>query len=219
VQIDSLEQSIARFDAAIEEACHPFAEAVAHLDTISGVARATAEVIVSEIGTDMSRFPTSAHLASWAGVCPGNRERAGKRRCGRTRREAPLRANAPGSAAAGERAGKRRCGRTRPGNHALRSALVQAAWAAGRKRDTYLWAQFQRLAVRRGRKRALLAVAHSILVIVYRLLERGEDYKDLGADYFDQRSKGATTLRLVNRLQQLGYEVVLNPQTEVQQAA
>jgi transposase len=190
VQIDSLEASIARFDAAIEQACLPFAEAVDHLDTIPGVARATAEVIVSEIGTAMTRFPTPAHLASWAGVCPGNRESAGKRLCGRTR----------------------------PGNQALRSALIQAAWAAARTRETHLSAQSHRLAPRRGRKRALLAVAHSILVIVYRLLERGEDYKDLGANYFDARGKEATTLRLVSRLKQLGYDVQLNPQTEAQAA-
>lgn len=160
------------------------------LDTIPGVARTTAEVIGSEIGTDMSRFPTPAHLASWGGVCPGNRESAGKRLSDRTR----------------------------PGNQALRSALIQAAWAAGRKRDTYLSAQFHRLSARRGRKRALLAVAPSILVIVYRLREQGADYTDLGANYFDERSKDATTLRLVSRLKQLGYDVQINPRAEARAA-
>lgn len=185
VQIDSLEASIARFSQAIEQACAPQVEAVAHLDTIPGVSQTVAEVILSEIGTDMSRFPTPAHLASWAGVCPGNHESAGKRLSGRSR----------------------------PGNQALRSALVQAAWAASRTRGTYLSAQYHRLAARRGRKRALLAVAHTILVIVYRLLERGQDYEDLGANYFDERRKETTVTRLVGRLSQLGYEVTLSAQS------
>jgi transposase len=215
VQIDSLEASIVRFDTAIEQATLPFAEAVEHLDTIPGVARATAEVSVSEVGTDMTRFPTPGHLASWAGVCPGNRESAGKRLSGRTR----------------------------PGNQALRWALVQAAWAAARTRNTYLSAQYHRLAARRGRNRALLAVAHSILIIVSRLLERREDYQDIGTNSFDERSKDATTLRLVSRLKQpdcpcgsvpifyrattlrlvsrlkqLGYEVALSSKTAEQAA-
>lgn len=182
-QIDSLDESLARFNTQIEAMCAPFAEAVAHLDTIPGVAQATAEVIVAEMGTDMSRFPTSAHAAAWAGVAPGNHESAGKRLSGRIRQ----------------------------GNLALRSALVQAAWAASHTRDNYLWAQYHRLAARRGRKRALLAVAHSIIVIAYRLIERHEDYRDLGANYFDQRNCQKTVCRLTSRLQQLGYDVILNP--------
>lgn len=189
-QIDSLDASIARFDAAIEEACAPFSEAVAHLDTIPGVARATAEMIVSEVGTDMNRFPTPGHLAAWAGVAPGNNESAGKRLSGRIRR----------------------------GNQTLRTGLVQAAHAAAKTRNTYLSAQYHRLAGRRGKKKALLAVAHSILVIAYRLIERGEDYKELGGNYFDQRRPEATVRHLTSRLAQMGYDVVLNPKTAAEAA-
>lgn len=181
-QIDNLDETIARFNAEIERACVPFESAVVHLDTIPGVARATAELIVSEIGTDMSRFPTPGHLAAWAGVAPGNNQSAGKRLSGRIRQ----------------------------GNHALRAGLVQAAHAATRTK-TYLSSQYHRLAGRRGKKRALLAVAHSIIVIAYRLIERGEDYKDLGANYFDQRRPDTTVRHLTSRLAQLGYEVTLNP--------
>jgi transposase len=185
IQIDSLDASIARFNAAIEEACAPFEQAVAHLDTIPGIARATAELIVSEIGVDMSRFATAGHLAAWAGVAPGNNESAGKRLAGRLRR----------------------------GNQTLRTGLVQAAHAAARTRGTYLSAQYHRLAGRRGKKRALMAVAHSILVIAYHLIKRGEDYKDLGGDYFEQKNPEAAVRRLTSRLAQLGYEVILNPKT------
>lgn len=183
-QIDSLDESIARFNQQIETHCVPFAEAVAHLDTIPGVAQATAEVIVAEIGTDMSRFPTSGHLCAWAGIAPGNHQSGGKRLSGRIR----------------------------DGNRALRSALVQAAWAAVRTK-TYLSAQYRRLAGRRGKKRALIAVAHSILKIAYCLIERGQDYQDLGENYFDQRRPDTMVRHLTNRLAQLGYEVLLSPNT------
>jgi transposase len=180
-QIDSLEETIARFDEEIAEYCRPFEEAVELLDTIPGVARETAEIIVAEIGIDMSRFPTADHLASWAGVAPGNNESAGKRRSGKTRK----------------------------GNRVLTTALTQAAQAAARTRGTYLSAQFYRLSGRRGKKRAIMAVAHSILVIAYHLIERKEPYRDLGADYFDKRRPEATAKRLVRRLEQLGYQVSL----------
>jgi transposase len=182
-QVEGLDESIVRFDRQIEAACVPFEHAVAHLDTIPGVARTTAEVIVAEIGTDMSRFPTPGHLAAWAGVCPGNNESAGKRLSGRVRQ----------------------------GNLALRSALVQAAWAASHSRDTYLAAQYHRLAGRRGKKRALLAVAHSIAVIAYCLIARDQDYTELGGNYFDQRRPQSTVRHLTTRLKQLGYDVTLNP--------
>ncbi len=136
-QIDSLDETIARFDQEIEEYGHPFEEAVQLLDTIPGVGRQAAEIIVSEIGMDMSRFPTSDHLAAWAGVAPGNNESAGKRRSGRTRK----------------------------GNQSLGAALNQAAHAAAHTKNTYLSAQYHRLAGRRGVKRAIVAVEHSILVI------------------------------------------------------
>jgi transposase len=178
-QIDSLDETIARFDAEIEKYCHPFEEAVELLDTIPGVARRTAEVIVSEIGSDMSRFPTADHLASWAGVAPGNNESAGKRYSGKTRH----------------------------GNKALSAALVQAAHAASHTRATYLSAQYHRLAGRRGKKRAIMAVAHSILVIAYHLIQRNEPYRELGSDYFDRRRPEATAKRLLKRLERLGYDV------------
>jgi transposase len=189
-QIDSLDETIARFDVAIQEACAPFEEAVERLDTIPGIARSAAEQIVGEIGTDMGRFPTAHHLAAWAGVAPGNHESGGKRLSGRIRQ----------------------------GNLALRRVLVQAAHAAAHTKDTYLSAQYHRLVGRRGKKRAAIAVAHSILVICYHLIARNETYKELGGNYFDQRKPEATVRHLVNRLQQLGYNVTLDPQ-EAQAAA
>ena len=178
-QIDSLEESIARFDQEIEAICRPFEEVVLLLDTIPGVARQTAEIIVAEIGIDMSRFPTADHLASWAGVAPGNNESGGKRRSGKTRK----------------------------GNQHLRVALVQAANAAARTRGTYLKAQYQRLAMRRGHKRAIMALAHSILVIAYCLIVRKQPYQELGGDYFDKISPEKTAKRLIKRLEQLGFQV------------
>jgi transposase len=178
-QIDNLDETIARFDAEIERYGRPFEETVELLDTIPGVARRSAEIIVSEIGNDMSRFPTADHLAAWAGVAPGNNESAGKRYSGTTRH----------------------------GDRALTVALVQAAHAAAHSRNTYLSAQYHRLAGRRGKKRAIVAVAHSILVIAYHIIQRKEPYRDLGSDYFDQRRPEATAKRLLKRLQQLGYDI------------
>lgn len=178
-QIDSLDETIARFDAEIEKYSRPFEQAVELLDTIPGIARRTAEVIVSEIGQDMNRFPTADHLAAWAGVAPGNNESAGKRYSGTVRK----------------------------GDRALKVALVQAAHAASRSRNTYLSAQYHRLAGRRGKKRAILAVAHSILVISYHLIQRKEPYCDLGNDYFDRQKPQATAQRLMRRLQRLGYDI------------
>jgi transposase len=178
-QVDNLDETIARFDAEIEKYCRPFEEAVELLDTIPGVAQRIAEVIVSEIGSDMSRFPTANHLAAWAGVAPGNNESAGKRYSGTTRH----------------------------GDRALTVALVQAAHAAARSRNTYLSAQYHRLAGRRGKKRAIVAVAHSILVISYHIIQRKEPYRDLGGDYFDKQRPEATAKRLLKRLQHLGYDI------------
>lgn len=180
-QIESLEETVARFNEQIEGYGVPFAEAVVLLDTIPGVGRETAEMMVAEMGGDMSRFPSARHLAAWAGLAPGNHESAGKRRSGRTRQ----------------------------GNHALRVGLVQAAHAAAHTKATYLSAQYRRLAARRGKKRAIVAVAHTILVIAYHLLVRGEPYRELGADYFDRRQPETTALRLVRRLEQLGYQVTV----------
>jgi transposase len=180
-QIDSLDETIERFNKQIEEYCRPFEEAVVLLDTIPGVGHEVAEIIVSEIGIDMSRFPSADALASWAGVAPGNNESAGKRRSGKTTK----------------------------GNQALSVALNQAAHGASHTKDTYLSAQYRRLAARRGKKRAIMALMHSILVIAYHLIQRSEPYRDLGGDYFDKRRPEATAKHLVKRLEQLGYSVSL----------
>jgi len=180
-QIDSLDETIQRFNEQIEEYCRPFEEAIILLDTIPGVGRETAEIIVSEIGTDMSRFPSAGHLASWAGVAPGNNESAGKRRSAKTKK----------------------------GNKLLRAALNQAAHAAARSKNTYLSAQYRRLAARRGKKRAIVALEHSILVIAFHLILRKEPYRELGGNYFDNRRPHATAHRLVKRLEQLGFSVSL----------
>jgi transposase len=187
LQIDSLDETIERFNEQIETYCRPFEEAVTLLDTIPGVGRETAEVIVSEIGTDMSRFPTANHLASWAGVAPGNHESAGKRRSGKTRK----------------------------GNKVLCAALNQAAHAAAHTKDTYLAAQYRRLAARRGKKKAIVALEHTILVMAYHLIQRNEPYHELGVNYFDNRRPEATAKRLVKRLEQLGFSVALQQLTPV----
>jgi len=178
-QIDNLEEAIARFDEQITALCGPFEAAIALLDTIPGVARQTAEIIVSEIGIDMNRFPSAAHLAAWAGVAPGNNESAGKRRSGKTRK----------------------------GDRALGVALNQAAHGAAHTKNTYLAALYHRLAARRGKKRAIVAVAHAILVIAYHLIKRQESYRELGGDYFDRQHPETTAKRLVKRLETLGYTV------------
>jgi transposase len=186
-QIDSVEASIERLEAAIEETSAPYREAVVLLDGIPGIGVVGARAILSEIGTDMSRFPTASHLCAWAGVAPGNNESAGKQRSSKTRQ----------------------------GNRALRRALVEAARAAVKAKDSYLQAQYHRLKPRCGSNRAIVAVAHSILQSIYYLLVRNEPYKELGADYFDQRRPVNTTKRLVGRLEKLGYKVTLETQTLV----
>jgi transposase len=190
-QIDSLEKTIARMDQAIADYCAPFGQAVQLLDTIPGIARESAEVIVAEMGADMSRFPTANHLAAWAGLAPGNNESAGKRLAGKTRK----------------------------GNRVLCSILVQVAHAASHVKKSYLAAQYHRLAARRGKKRALIAVAHSILVIAFHMLKRQESYTELGADYFDRRRPEATAKRLVKRLEQLGYQVTVQAPMKAATAA
>jgi transposase len=180
--IDYLDESIAQLSMEIERVIAPFAEEVELLDTIPGVNRRTAEVLIAEIGTNMDRFPTHRHLASWAGMCPGNDESAGKRRSGKTRK----------------------------GSKWLRSALIEAAYAAARSKGTYLAAHYARLKGRRGPKKAAVAVGHSILVICYHILKRGEPYQDLGEDFFNRRSsEEAYRKRLVRQLEQLGHKVVL----------
>ena len=166
----------------VTESADPFvAEAVRLLQTIPGVGLRVAEVIISEIGVDMTRFPSDAHLASWAGLCPGNNESAGKRRSTQTTKGSPY----------------------------LRTALTQAAWAVAHTKQTYLAAQYHRLARRMGRKKALVAVAHSLLVIVYHVLDRRADYRELGGDYFDRRQHQTQQQRLIKRLEKMGLRVTV----------
>jgi transposase len=181
--IDFLDALIERVSAQIAERVRPFEEEIVLLDTITGIGRYTAEVLVAEIGVDLRRFPSADHLSSWAGVAPGNNESAGKRRSGKTRKGSPW----------------------------LRRALVEAAHAAGRTKNTYLGAQYRRLVARKGKKRAAVAVAHSILTIVYHVLTDRRPYADLGGDYFDRRDQQAVQRRLVHRLEALGYTVSLQP--------
>jgi transposase len=181
--VDFLDAAIARVSTEIGERVRPDEEVLARLDTIPGVGRAVAETLVAEVGADLTRFPSAKHLASWAGLCPGNHESAGKRRGGAIRKGSPW----------------------------LRACLVQAAHAAARTKGTYLAAQYRRLAARRGRAKAAVAVAHSILIIAYHLLMEGTVYRDLGANYFDERDRQAVERRLVHRLEGLGYTVSLQP--------
>jgi len=180
--ITHLEAAVARLDTEIDTVIAPFAEARDRLDTITGVGKRAAECIVAEIGADMTRFPSAAHLASWAGMAPGN--------------------NVTG--------GKRRSGRTTKGDVWLRDILTECAWAAARTRNTYLGAQFWRLARRIGKKRAAIAVGHSILVISWHLLHENRDYDDLGGDYFTRRGDhNRHQQHLVRQLMDLGYRVTL----------
>jgi transposase len=181
--VDFLDEQIARLDAEVAERTRPFEGAIARLDTIPGVSRRVAETLVAEVGGELDRFPTPGHLASWAGMCPGNDESAGKRRGGTTRKGSP----------------------------ALRRALTQAGHAAGRTRSTYLGAQYRRLAARRGAKKATIAVGHTILTIAYYLITRSTTYEDLGAGYFDERDRDGVRRRLVARLEKLGYKVATEP--------
>jgi transposase len=183
-RIDHADATITELTRRIEVLLDPHLAAVTLLVTIPGVAERSAQVILAEIGTDMSRFPTAGHLASWAGMCPGNNESAGKH----------------GS------------GRTRHGSKWLGIALVEAAQAAGRTKNTYLAAQYARIRTRRGPRRAAVAVGHSILVICWHLLSTGETYTDLGADYFDRRAHSQSRQRrLVAQLEAMGNKVTLEP--------
>lgn len=183
--IDFLDEAISELSVAIEEHIAPLASAVEALCAIPGVQRRTAEVIIAETGGDMTAFPTAKHLASWAGVCPGNDESAGKRRSGRTRK----------------------------GSKWLRANLIEAATAASRTKDTYLQAQYQRLRARRGHARATTAVAHPMLIATWHILTTGEIHTDPGGDYYARRDPERTTRRLVASLERLGHTVTLQPST------
>jgi transposase len=181
--VDFLEAAIARVSAEVAARLDSAEDQLANLDTIPGIGRHVAEALVAEIGTDMGRFPTAHHLASWAGMCPGNHASAGKRQSGKTRKGSPW----------------------------LRTLLVQAAHAAARTKGTYLAAQYRRLAARRGKSRAAVAVGHTILVIAFHLLRDGTTYRDLGPTYFDRLDRQHVERRLVGRLRDLGYQVTLEP--------
>jgi transposase len=182
-QVDALEAAIARIDREVEARLAPFRVAVDLLASIPGVGALAARMIVAEIGLDMGRFPTAGHLVSWAGLCPRNDESAGKRRSDRLRKGAPW----------------------------LKTILVQCAWAASRKKASYLQAQYHRLRARRGARKAVCAVAASILTAAYHMLKDGTAYRDLGPGHLDRRAKEVQARRLVRRLADLGYAVELAP--------
>lgn len=178
--IDFLDEQIANLDEEVKERMLPFEEDLERLDTIPGVGRRTAEQLLAEIGTNVEeQFPSAAHLCSWAGMAPGNNESAGKRKSGRTRK----------------------------GNKKLRATLVEAARSAARTKNTYLSAQYQRIASRRGANRAAVAVGHTILTIAYHLLTRKENYIELGADFYDQRRRDIVIKQAIKRLESLGIKV------------
>lgn len=181
--IDALDAALSAIDREVDTQVEPFRTAVLLLTTIPGVSDLSAQVIRAEIGGDMSRFPTVGHLISWSGLCPRNDESAGKRRSNRMRKGAPW----------------------------LKTTLIQCAWAAARKNGSYLQAQFHRLRARRGAKKAIGALAASILTAAYHMLKDGTLYHDLGPDHFDRRAKTVQTRRLVTRLQKLGYAVQIAP--------
>jgi transposase len=179
--VEHLEGQIEALSRRIEELSGPFAPAREAMVSLPGIEQRVAENVLAEIGADMSVFPSEHHLSSWAGVCPGNNESAGKRKSGKTTK----------------------------GNRWLRTALVQAAWAASRKKDSYFQAQYRRLAPRRGKKRAILAVAHSLLTVIYHMLKNGSTYQELGGDYFDKLNKNRLLPYFVRRIKDLGFQVTL----------
>jgi transposase len=183
-QIDAIDAAIAEIDREVEASIAPFRTAVEQVSTVPGVKSLAAQTILSEIGLDMSRFPSSGHLISWACICPRSDESAGKRRSTRIRKGSPW----------------------------LKTTLVQCAWAATRTKGSYLQAQFYRIRARRGPKKAILAVAASILTAIYHMLKDGTFYQDLGPDHFDQRTKERQKNRLIKRFADLGYAVELIPQ-------
>jgi transposase len=182
-QMEYLEEEIARYDDQIKEKMSPYEESLGRLMTIDLIERRSAENILAEIGPDMSFFPTDDNLVSWAGLCPGSEESAKKNRSGKTPK----------------------------GNQWLRRALVEPAWGAARRKDGYLGAMYRGIAVRRGEKRAVVAVARTILQAAWHVLSKGVEYKERGGDYFDRMNSEQTKTKLIRRLERLGYEVELKP--------
>ena len=181
--LDYLDEAIATLSLEIESRLAPFAEPLTHLDSIPGINRRTAEVIIAEVGVDMRAFPSAAHLASWAALCPGNHESAGKHKSGRTRK----------------------------GNRWLRTALIEAAAGASRAKNSALQARFRRVLRHRGPKKAVVALAHTLLRIVYHVLANGTTYRELGGDYYDRQHSQRATRRAIRLLERQGYRVRLEP--------
>ncbi len=179
--IDYLDEEIAKLDEEIKNRMLPFEKDLTLLDTIPGVGRRTAEQIIAEIGTNIEQFPSAAHLCSWAGLCPGHNESAGKQKSAKTRK----------------------------GNQKLRSSLIEAARAASRAKDTYLSSQYHRIAARRGANRAAVAVAHSILIIVYHILKRKQPYIELGPTYYEEKKRNMIIRQSVKKLESLGLKVTV----------
>lgn len=185
-QLDALAAAIAEIDAEVDHDLEPFRQAARLLRSIPGVSDLTAQVIISEIGTGMSRFPTAGHLVSWAGLCPRNDESAGKRRSTRLRKGAP----------------------------SLKTTLVQCAWVASHKKHSYLQAQFERLCHRRGPKKAICAVAASILTAAYHMLRDGTFYQDLGADHLYRDTPEDRANRLARQIAKLGFTCAPAPASD-----
>lgn len=182
-QVEWLEAQIGALEQEIERRVAPFEEAIRRVTTIPGIDRKTAWTIVAEIGADLSAFADPQHLASWTGLCPGNRESGGKRMSGRTRKS----------------------------NRYIKRAMCQAAWAASHTKNTYLAAFYRRMSIRKGSPKAIIALAHHMILVVHQVLSRKEEYVELGGDYYDRRNKPKTAARLVKRLQNLGFEVEIRP--------
>ena len=177
--IDELTERIKEMDALIDEYMKEYEKNKKKLEKIPGLGKRSSEIILAEIGQDMKRFPTAGHISSWAGVCPGNNESAGKRRSGKTRK----------------------------GNKILKSTLVECAQSAVRRKDTFFYAQYQRISMRRGKKRAILAIAHSILISIYYMIKEDKEYEDLGADFYNKFNKEKKANAYMKKLKELGYDV------------
>lgn len=180
-ELSALDQRLNRLDERIRAQMKPHAEAIRRLSTIPGIEETSAWTLIAELGADMNQFPSGSHAASWAGLCPGHAESAGKRQSGRTRK----------------------------GNRYLRRMLVQSAWTITRKKDCFFTALFLRIATRRGMKRAAMAVAHRMLVIAWHILREGTEYRELGGDHYDRRDRQKAAQRLTQRLERLGFAVTL----------